>query len=218
MDRLECHDWDTDGFPGEFIYGDDVYVDDYHMDERWKRVSGWDTYWVSDHGRVYGPGRYGNGNFLDPVPQDDDYYKVTLSEHGCKKDMRINRLVAKAFKPNPNNLPLVMHMDDDRTNNHVDNLEWGTYAENNQHCWDVGRHPVTLTDEIRELAMQKRRTPIAAINITTGERMVFDSQHDAARALCVSQQHIWGVLNGYRKTTGGYRFEYIDREEISNAY
>lgn len=30
MDRLECHDWDTDGYPGEFVYGDDVYIDDYY--------------------------------------------------------------------------------------------------------------------------------------------------------------------------------------------
>ena len=38
-DYLECHDWDTDGFPGEFVYGDDYYVDDYYMDERFKQDS-----------------------------------------------------------------------------------------------------------------------------------------------------------------------------------
>lgn len=217
-DRLECHDWDTDGFPGEFIYGDDVYVDDYYMDERWLRSEEDPSYWVSDHGRAYGPGRWGHGQFLEPVPNKDGYYKVTFSHNGRKKDHRINCLVGKAFIPNPNDLPLVMHKDNDRKNNHVNNLEWGTHSENNHYCWDCGRHPVTLTDEDREKAMQIRRTPVVAINKTTNEHIVFASQHDAARALGVTQQHIWGVLKGIRKSTGGYRFEYIDEEEYPDAY
>lgn len=217
MDRLECHDWDTDGFPGEFVYGDDVYVDDDCMDERWLRVPGESNYWVSDHGRVYGPGRGGHGQFLNPVLQHD-YYKVTLAHGGSKEDERVNRLVALAFIENPNNLPIVMHMDNDPENNHVDNLKWGTHSENNKYCWDCGRHPDTLTDESREKAMQVRRTPVVSIDVETGERMIFASQHDAARVLGVSQQHIWGVLNGYRKTTGGYRFEYVDKEAYRNDH
>ena len=67
-DRLECHDWGVDGIPGEFVYGDDVYIDDYYMDERWKYADGGGgNYLVSDHGRVYGPGRGGKGNFLKLV-------------------------------------------------------------------------------------------------------------------------------------------------------
>lgn len=215
-DRLECHDWGTDGYPGEFVYGDDVYLDDYYMDERWLPID--EGYWVSDHGRAYGPGRWGHGQFLEPVENRDGYYKITISHNGHKKDRRINCLVGEAFIPNPNNLPLVMHMDNDRKNNHVNNLEWGTHADNNKYCWDCGRHPMTLTEEDREKAMQIRRTPVVAINKTTGEHTVFASQHDAARALGVTQQHIWGVLNGYRRSTGGYRFEYVDEEERLNGY
>lgn len=211
MERLECHDWDVDGYPGEFVYGDDVYVDDYYMEERWKRVEDHPEYWVSDRGRIYGPSRWHDGDFLDQTLQDG-YYKVTLSHNGNKKDERVNRLVAKAFVPNTHNKPLVMHMDNDRTNNEAVNLQWGTYAENNQYCWDCGRHPMTLTDDIREKAMQTRRTPIAAINIETGEELIFRSQHDAARALGVMQQHIYGVLKGNRRSTGGYRFKYVDKE------
>ena len=217
MDRYECHDWDYEGFPGEFVYGDGVYVDEEYMDERWKQIPGWDTYWCSDHGRIFGPGRDGKGHFLQLVLQND-YYKVTLSEHSRKKDKRVNCIIAQSFKPNPNNLPLVMHLDDDSKNNHADNLEWGTHAENNQHCWDVGRHPVTLNDEIREKAMKKRRTPVMAIDTSSGDSVVFNSQHDAARALGVMQQHVCGVLKGRRRTTGGYRFEYLDKEGCLDAY
>lgn len=217
MDRLECHDWDTDGYPGEFVYGDDIYVDDYYTDERWKRISGYYGYWVSDHGRIYGPGRSGHGQFIVPVLQNG-YYKVTLTIRGYHVDKRVNRLVAQAFIPNPYNLPLVMHLDNDPTNNYVGNLAWGTHAENNRYCWDCGRHPITLTDEIREHAYAARRTPIVAIDIRTGMRFTFDGQRTAARVLGLSQQHIWGVLNGYRRSTGGYRFEYLNEGEYPDAY
>ncbi len=218
MCRLECHDWDVDGFPGEFVYGDDYYVDDYYMDERWKRIRYFEDYWISDHGRVYGPGgKTGRGGFVKPVLMGE-YYKVTLACGEYRVDKRVNRLVAQSFIPNPNNLPLVMHLDNDPLNNHVNNLAWGTYAENNQYCWDCGRHPITLTDEIREKAYASRRTPVVAINMRTGKRLIFASQHDAARALGVMQQHIWGVLKGIRRSTGGYRFEYLDEEECPDDY
>lgn len=56
------------------------------------------------------------------------------------------------------------------------------------------------------------------INMRTGERLIFASQHDAARALGVTQQHIWGVLKGIRRSTGGYRFEYLDEEGRPDDY
>lgn len=45
------YDWDIDDFPGEYVYGDREYIDDYYMDERWKRI--WDApdYWVSTKAR-----------------------------------------------------------------------------------------------------------------------------------------------------------------------
>lgn len=218
-DYYDCHDWGIDGLPGEFVYGDDCYVDDYYMGERWKRVYGFLDYWVSDRGRVYGPGgKTRRGDFVKPVLSNNGYYKVTLACGDYRVERRVNRLVAEAFIPNPNNMPIVMHLDNDPLNNHVDNLEWGTHADNNRYCWDCGRHPVTLTDETREKAYASRRTPIVAIDIKTGERLIFASQHDAARALNVMQQHIWGVLKGIRRSTGGYRFEYLCEEEILNDY
>lgn len=206
------HDWDTDGFPGEFIYGDYVYIDDNYMDERWKTIRYFPKYWVSNYGRIYGPGRGGRGQFIKPVLQNG-YLKATLTHNAVHVDKRINRLVADAFIPNPYDLPVVMHLDNNPLNNHVSNLAWGTYSENNQYIWDCGRHPGSLTDEVRELAYAARRTPIIAINVYTGERQAFISQHEAARTLGVMQQHINGVLKGRRRSTGGYRFEYLDTED-----
>lgn len=195
---------DTDGIIGEYVYGEDLYFGDEYNDERWKPIVGFPGYWVSNFGRIHGH----QNKILNQILNKDGYYKVTLCVNGIHVDKRVNRLVAEAFLPNPNNLPIVMHLDNDRTNNYVDNLSWGTYSENNKYMYTCDRHPGSLTEEIREKALEKTRKPVLSINVKNGERKYFISQHDAARSLNVSQQHIWGVLNGYRKTTGGYKFEY----------
>lgn len=175
--------------------------------DTWRDIDGWAGYLVSTDGQVRGPRK----KSLKLVETNDGYLKVTLCSKGKRMDKRVNRLVAEAFIPNPEDHPVVMHHDNDRKNNRVDNLSWGTYSENNQWMHDCGRHPLTLTDDDREKAYAKRRAPVRAIDVKTGKTSEFISQHEAARQLRVSQQHIWGVLNGYRRSTGGYRFEYIEK-------
>lgn len=194
----------TEGINGEYIYDEYLYYGDEYNDERWKPITGFPGYYVSTFGRIYG---YQN-KMLNQVLTENGYYKVTLCRSGKHIDKRVNRLVAEAFIPNPNNLPIVMHLDNDRTNNYVDNLSWGTYSENNKYMYECNRHPGTMTDEVRKKAFAVTRRPVISINMKTGERNRFISQHEAARNLNVSQQHIWGVLNGYRRSTGGYIFEY----------
>jgi hypothetical protein len=60
------------------------------------------------------------------------YYAVTLSNHSNTKQINTHRLVAFTFIPNPHNYPLVMHKDNNGLNNHVSNLQWGTYEMNNK--------------------------------------------------------------------------------------
>jgi hypothetical protein len=74
----------------------------------------------------------------------DDYFRVNLSSHGKTKTYRVNRLVAEAFIPNRDNLPVVDHIDSNRTNNRVTNLRWATVRQNsrnpNSRAYG-GRHP-----------------------------------------------------------------------------
>lgn len=174
--------------------------------EEWRDVDDWPGYEVSSKGRVKGPRK----TLLKLVKGNNGYLKVTLCSNGRRKDKRVNRLVAEAF------IPMVMHQDNNPMNNNVENLSWGTYSENNQWMYTCDRHPINLANESREKAFAKRRAPVEAINIETGEKTRFISQHEAARQLGVSQQHIWGVLNGHRRSTGGYYFHYIERGD-SNA-
>ena len=95
--------------------------------EEWREVEGYPGYMISNLGNARGPRK----EYLKLVDGGQGYTKITLSKNGKHVDKRINRLVAQAFIPNPENLPVVMHKDNDRANNRVDNLAWGTHSENN---------------------------------------------------------------------------------------
>lgn len=61
----------------------------------------------------------------------DGYFRVSLQcDSGKRRSFRVNRLVAIIFLPNPKNLPIVDHLDGNKENNHVDNLEWVSASEN----------------------------------------------------------------------------------------
>ena len=65
---------------------------------------------------------------------DGGYIKVELKIGESWKDRNVHVLLAKAFKPNPNNKPLVNHIDGDKTNHKLNNLEWATVKENSTHA------------------------------------------------------------------------------------
>lgn len=69
---------------------------------------------------------------------DNKYMVVDLHKEKKGKTVSVHRIVAEAFIPNPNNLPCVNHKDGNKYNNHVDNLEWCTYSENNYHAVNTG--------------------------------------------------------------------------------
>jgi len=66
------------------------------------------------------------------------YHTATLTHKYQNKIAIIHRLVALAFIPNPENKRTVNHKDGNKLNNHVDNLEWATYKENNNHALETG--------------------------------------------------------------------------------
>lgn len=69
------------------------------------------------------------------------YYRVGLVKNGKTKLFRVHRLVAEAFIPNPLNLPEVNHIDANKTNNAISNLEWVDRQRNIQHAADMGLMP-----------------------------------------------------------------------------
>lgn len=97
------------------------------MNETWKDIEGYEgLYRVSNLGNVYS--YYVNRNLKFGI--SDGYKFVILNKNGDKKFSLVHRLVATAFIPNPNNLPVINHKDENRLNCHVDNLEWCDYIYN----------------------------------------------------------------------------------------
>ena len=106
-----------------------------------KIIENYSNYSISEDGEIV------NIKFNRPlVPHlnSQGYLEVQLSKDGKCKTKLIHRLVAQAFIPNPNNLPQVHHIDDDRQNCNVDNLKWGTNKENlKQRDNKVGRGKIS---------------------------------------------------------------------------
>lgn len=116
--------------------------------EIWKNVEGYESYYqISNLGRVKSLERIVNSSkrscfkvkekIITNVIKTTGYYYVTL----CKDKYNyytLHRLIAKAFISNPNNYPCVNHIDGNKLNNSVDNLEWCTYAHNSKHAHKIG--------------------------------------------------------------------------------
>jgi hypothetical protein len=123
------------------------------MEEQWKDVEGFiGQYQISNLGRVkslerlvkfgkYGQHRIIGGIILKPNKTKCGYLLVHLSNNVNKKTFNIARLVAISFIPNPDDKPTVNHIDANKENNRVDNLEWATYSENELHAYRIGVKP-----------------------------------------------------------------------------
>lgn len=104
--------------------------------EEWKSVElGGMTYRVSSHGNVESVrGR------ITPRSDKDGYLVITVGKLKCRRVVKVHRLVAQLFIPNPNNLPEVNHVDRDRKNPKVTNLEWVTHKGNIDHSVKQGSY------------------------------------------------------------------------------
>ena len=119
------------------------------MVEEWKDVEGYENiYQVSNYGNVRSLDRYDRlgrfkpGTILTAADNGHGYKHVRLHKDGNHKMFYVHRLVAGAFIENPDNLPQVNHMDEDKSNNHVDNLEWCT----NEYNSNYGNHNRKLSE------------------------------------------------------------------------
>lgn len=125
------------------------------MAEIWKSINGYETlYEVSNRGRVRSVDRVFHGlhprwgtpytrvhkgKVLKPGIQHVGHLSIQLSINGKAQTFLVHRLVAHAFIPNPDNLPFVLHKDDDPSNNRKSNLMWGTPQDNSADMVEKGR-------------------------------------------------------------------------------
>lgn len=181
--------------------------------EEWRDIRQCLGYQISNYGRVrsFANNRHGfcsTPHFLGTDINSNGYERVILGSYGR---FFVHRLVAEAFIPNPNNYPNVRHKDDNRLNNHVDNLEWGTQSDNIQDAIRHGRF-VSNIAIAKEAALLKQRKRVVAKDLDGRRVGEYPSTHDAARDLSLNAGNISNVLHGRQKKTGAYTFEYVEEE------
>lgn len=101
--------------------------------EVWKDVVGFDRYQVSNEGRVRS--LKGRIKILKQSNHHQGYKHLNICQDGKQHKIKVHRLIAKAFLPNPTNLEQVNHKDGNKANNNVSNLEWCSRTDNNNHYW-----------------------------------------------------------------------------------
>jgi len=94
-----------------------------------KEIDGFPNYLIFEDGRVFSKK---SNKFLKPHIDKLGYCRVDLCNDGKHKLFMNHRLVGLHFIPNPNNKEIIDHIDRNRSNNHISNLRWVTYSENNQ--------------------------------------------------------------------------------------
>ena len=97
-----------------------------------KEINGFPGYFVTEDGKVYSTKQKKLKELKQHLHAEGRYKFVTLL-NGQRKHKDIHRLVAETYIPNPHNLPQVNHIDENKLNNHVDNLEWVTARQNQEH-------------------------------------------------------------------------------------
>ena len=184
------------------------------MQEIWKDIEGFEgLYQVSNYGRVksldrvseyyskagYYSKRAVKGRILSIASNPAGYRQVILCKQGEHTQVMIHRLVAKTFLPNPDLLPEVNHKDENKSNNHVDNLEWCTpkynanYGTRNDRC--------------------KKVIELKAVNQFSKDGTFiqrFESITAAHKALGIDMSQISGVCKHKKEyvTAGGFKWEY----------
>lgn len=174
---------------------------EYNSNEIWRDVVGYEgRYQASDLGNIKS---LISNKILKPRIDKNGYFKVILyTGNGDKKEFRLHRLIAETFIPNPENLPCVNHIDEDKTNNAVDNLEWCTVAYNNTYGTRLERMSKT------------RSKPIIQLSLEGDFIREWNSTREAAEFMGCCRENINRCLVGVTKTAYGYKWKYNDGIQI----
>lgn len=152
----------------------------------WKPIKDYPHLLISRTGRVW---TTTYDRELHPALTNRGYLRVNLSKDKTVKRVHIHRLVAEAFIPNPDNLPTVDHIDGDKLNNRVENLQWLSYKDNTRKAGDLKK---------------RAAKPVFCQETNT----VYKSVHQAGKELNIKDAIISAIANGEFPHYHGLHFEY----------
>ena len=177
--------------------------------EIWKDIKRYEGFYqVSSWGRVRSLDRYDSlKHFRKGIILKQQIYNgylyVGLNKNGKIKMYRVHRLVAEAFIPNPLNLPVINHKDEDKTRNNVENLEWSDIYYNNTYNGRSKRIGLKIINHPR---LSKT---VLQIDKNTNEVIAeFPSTMEVQRQLGYIHNIISSCCNGKAKSAYGYKWSF----------
>lgn len=167
--------------------------------EVWKKIDGFDNYYISNYGRIsnFNYRNTGNRILLKPFITKTGYKQINLIDNNSNKVKKyIHRLVAEAFLPIPNNLSEINHIDEDKLNNKIDNLEWC----NREYNINYGTR--------NERMARSNSKSISQYDQNGNWIATYSSVKEAAKVNNLWKESISSAARGKLFTTGGYIWRY----------
>ena len=182
--------------------------------ETWKDIPGFDgAYQISSHGRIKSFKKAKSGRILSTKNSKGWYFTVNLIDaSGGSNILRVHRLVAEAFIPNPGDKPEVNHKDTNKQNNGVDNLEWVTRLEN---CVHAIKHNPNILRGMNRYNKYIRPKTIQQLALSGKLLAEFPNSAEAERVTGVCHRNILQVASKdeykpgmTRRQAGGFVWKY----------
>ena len=188
------------------------------MKEIWKDIKSYEgLYQISNTGKIKSLERYKDNHSKKQLVKEKirkqiisktGYYTCMLTKNGNLKLFKVHRIVAEAFIPNPNNYPIINHIDGNKLNNNVDNLEWCSYSHNEKEAYKLGLIKNNTYGLKKYTDSLKKK--IKQYDLKGNFLKEWNSVSEIKKELNYETTNICSCCKGKRKTAYGYKWKYAE--------
>lgn len=177
------------------------------------KIQNFPDYYITENGDVFSRKNNGRIKKIKLSKNHKGYLYANLRKDSKSFRKRVNRLVAEAFIPNPENKPQVNHKNGIKTDNRVENLEWNTCKENIQHAFRILKRSSNggRKNGGRKKGFKGKLCPLSKIVLQIKDGLIINEFYgtmEAERNTGVAHQHISFCCNRKLKSAGGFQWQY----------